>query len=455
LFAYAALGRIANSRQGRFAPSIAADSSGRKLVVADIPNARAIGIANYREPALYLRTARDERLSSGTGRDAHNLINGQGYQEIELDFGECTAAYGGPILAIAAQVKRYQIGGLDVDLVLPKDERLRRLFSNANWAHLIDPRRFDPGNYRGFAQIPMMQFRTGQEQFDAVKSAMDKILAALSTFDRNHLKAIDWSLNEITDNVINHAQSPIGGLLQITNFGREQKTIEFCVCDAGIGIPASLRAGHREIRSDQEALDKAIREGVTRDKRVGQGNGLYGSWRITQISGGSFEIHAGHAGLSAWPDAMHIRPEAIPVVGSLVVARINYGKALSLEEALKFKGKSFDPVDHVQMEYEESEDGVVVFPVAREAQGFGSRASGMPVRQKLKNLLRICAGKRVAIDFSDVAIISSSFADEAFGKLFVELGPLQFMKTFEFRKIDSTIQGLIDRAIEQRAKTGL
>src|SRR5206468_79803 len=35
-----------------------------------------------------------------------------------------------------------------------------------------------------------------------------------------------WSLNEITDNVINHAQSPIGGFLQITNFSREQKIIE-------------------------------------------------------------------------------------------------------------------------------------------------------------------------------------------------------------------------------------
>ncbi len=385
----------------------------------------------------------------------HNLTTGQGYKDIELDFTGCTAAYGGPILAIAAQTKRYLIGGLDVDLMLPKDERLSRLFLNANWANLIDPRRYEAGNYRGFAQIPVIQFRTGQDQYESVTLVTEKILSALSEFDRSHLKAIEWSLNEITDNVINHAQSPIGGLLQITNFGREQKVIEFCVCDAGIGIPASLRGGHHEIRSDHEALDKAIREGVTRDKRIGQGNGLYGSWRITQISGGSFEIHAGNASLSSWPDALHIRPETIPVIGSLVVARISYGKELSLEEALKFGGKSHDPVDYVQVAYEEDEEGLVFFPLAREAQGFGSRAAAMPVRQKLKNLLRICGGKRIGIDFSDVPIISSSFADEVFGKLFAELGPLGFMKAFEFRKVDSTIQGLINRSIEQRAKTGL
>jgi uncharacterized protein DUF4325 len=385
----------------------------------------------------------------------HNLISGQGYQDLELDLTECKAAYGGPILAIASQTKRYLINGVDVDLTLPKDERLSRLFLNANWANLIDPRRYDPGHYRGLSQIPVLQFRNGQDQFEAVTKVTKTILSALSAFDRSHLKAIEWSLNEITDNVINHAQSPIGGLLQVTNFGRDRKVVEFCVCDAGIGIPQSLRSTHNEIRSDQEALDKAIREGVTRDKRIGQGNGLYGSWRITQISGGSFEIHAGNASLSSWPEAVHIRPEAIPFHGSLVVARINYQTALSLEKALNFGGKSHDPIDHVQIAYEEDEEGMVVFPLAREAQGFGSRAAGMPVRQKLVNLMRICGGKRIRIDFSDVPIISSSFADEVFGKLFAELGPLDFMKAFEFRKVDSTIHGLINKAIEQRAKTGL
>jgi hypothetical protein len=152
---------------------------------------------------------------------------------------------------------------------------------------------------------------------------------------------------------------------------------------------------------------------------------------------------------------LHVRPESIPLNGTLVVVAINYAKPLSLEQALRFGGKSHDPMDHVQLSYEESEDGTVVFPLVNEATGFGSRAAAGPVRQKLKNLIRLCGGKRIAVDFGDVPIVSSSFADELFGKLFAELGPLAFMKAFEFRKVDSTIQGLIDRAIEQRARTGL
>ena len=362
----------------------------------------------------------------------HNLVHGLGYQDIELDFRPCTRAYGGPMLGLAAQAGRYLVAGVDVDLTLPSDDTLKRLFINTNWAHLIDPRRYDPGNFRGRTQIPTVKYRAGQDQYDAVTMVVEKILSALTDFDRSHLKAIEWSLNEITDNVINHAQSAIGGLLHVTNFSGERRIVEYAVCDAGIGIPNSLRSGHPEIQSDHEALDKAIREGVTRDRNAGQGNGLYGSWRISQLSGGSFEIHAGHASLKSWPGSLHIRPESIPLNGSLVVVAINYENPLSLEEALKFKGKSHDPLDHVEMSYEENDDGTVLFPLAKQAEGFGSRAAGMPVRQKLRNLSRICDGKRIRIDFSEVPIISSSFADEVFGKLFADLGPLEFMKAFEF-----------------------
>ena len=65
----------------------------------------------------------------------------------------------------------------------------------------------------------------------------------------------------------------------------------------------------------------------------------------------------------------------------------------------------------------------------------------MPLRQKLKNLSKICSGKRILVDFSDVPIILSSFADEVFGKLFAELGALGFMKAFEFQRVDSTDPG--------------
>jgi hypothetical protein len=47
---------------------------------------------------------------------------------------------------------------------------------------------------------------------------------------------------------------------------------------------------------------------------------------------------------------------------------------------------------------------------------------------------------------------SSSFADEVFGKLFAELGAMEFMRRCEFCSVDTTVMRLIDRAISQRMK---
>lgn len=384
----------------------------------------------------------------------HNVVVNKGFKDIEIDFSACTSAFGPTMLPIAAYAERYLIDGIDVDLILPRDEPLNRLFLNANWAHFIDPRHYDLSSYRGYTQVPAQKFNSKEQQSDAVGRVMEKILAGLDGFDRNHLKAIEWSLNEITDNVLNHAQSPIGGLIQVTNSRRGSRAVEFAVCDVGVGIPRTLREGHREIHSDQEALDRAIREGVTRDTGVGQGNGLYGSWRISQLSGSSFQIQAGNASLVSWANSLHIYREDVPFNGSLVVVGINYEKPISLEQALRIDGRAHDPIDHVEIKYDET-DETLVFPLAHESSGFGSRPAGVPVRQKLVNLSRISGGKKIIVDFSDVPIISSSFADEVFGKLFVHFGPLDFMKFFDFRRIDPTIRGLINKAIQQRAKTGL
>ena len=47
-------------------------------------------------------------------------------------------------------------------------------------------------------------------------------------------------------------------------------------------------------------------------------------------------------------------------------------------------------------------------------------------------------------------LVLSSYADEVFGKLFIELGPVEFMKKVELKNLDPLVKGLIDRAIMQR-----
>ena len=74
------------------------------------------------------------------------------------------------------------------------------------------------------------------------------------------------------------------------------------------------------------------------------------------------------------------------------------------------------------------------------------------MRRTIETLLR--EHHPIVLDFAGVGVFTSGFADEAFGRLFVQMGPCAFMTRIEMRNVDSTVAGLIDRAIMQRTKLG-
>jgi len=284
---------------------------------------------------------------------------------------------------------------------------------------------------------------------------MQIILGSLTGFTRGDLAAIEWSLNEITDNVINHSKSIIGGLVQLSTFQRDRRRVEYVVCDAGVGIPTTLKEGIPEIRSDNEALDYAIREGVTKNKASNQGNGLFGAFEVSRVSEGYMGIHSGLGSLNYnKKDGLHITREPIPFNGTLVVSCIDYSNPGLLSEALRFGGRPCHPVDFLEMKFEDASGDRITFCMKDEAITFGSRRAAEPINMKLKNLARLCKDQKIFIDFADVAVISSSFADEVFGKLFVEMGPLAFIQKFEFKNTSDTVRSLIDRAITLRGAAG-
>jgi anti-sigma regulatory factor (Ser/Thr protein kinase) len=385
----------------------------------------------------------------------HSMTKIRGYSDINLDFSGCTRAYAPQMLALCSQAQNYWRAGIDVSLKMPDSSELMRLFRTTNWAHLIDFRSHDESRFRGYTHSGAVKFSSGNEQSLAVNKMVDLLLAALQNLSRDDIRYIEWAINEVTDNVINHSQSANGGIIQVTNI-RPREQFEIVVSDGGVGIPATLLPTHPQLRSDTEALDAAIREGVTRDKNVGQGNGLYGTWSICQKTDGQFSLMSGFASLASPRRAsLSISKEAIPINGTILAARIGYGEKFDLSEALTFSGKKYVPVDYIDTHFQQDSDGNIQFSLKDESIGFGSRAAGDPVRRKLANLSNVTETVKTVVDMSGVPLISSSYADEVFGKLFVVLGPLQFMSRVVLINVDPLVRNLIDRAIMQRMAAGL
>jgi len=389
--------------------------------------------------------------------EVHLAIERAEYKDLRLDFSKCTLAFQNSVLALCAQVLRCRESGIDFTFIPPENQKLGRLFQNANWSHLLDPRQFDPSSFRGYTSIPATQYKTPEDQHAVVNKIVNVILGAIPEMQRIDFAAFEWAINELTDNVLMHSQSVIGGLVQVSTFQKGAKKVQFVVADAGIGIPTSLKAGHSHISTDTEALEHAVKEGVTRDRAKGQGNGLFGSYQICSRSKGFFSVYSGHARLEhTTNNNFSIRNQNIPYDGTLITATIDFSEPGLLREALRFRNRQYTPVDFVETEYEKSEDGNIRFKLLEESSSFGSRVAGKPVRIKLMNLFRMQHyGEKIYIDMEGIPIISSSFADEVFGKLFVEVGPVLFMQKFEFIHVMETVQHLIDKAIAQRMATGL
>jgi len=384
----------------------------------------------------------------------HNATNELRYTDIELDFSRCTAAYANGVLPIICYVRALQLAHVDFTLTLPASETVERRFRSTGWAHLIEPRRYDPPRDMGAASVPAICFETSEQQQDAVNRIMGSILSSVEGLGRQDFAAVEWALNELTDNVLNHSQSLRGGIVQLTKHRTRRRAIEFTVCDGGLGVAQTLRSAKNELASDIDALGESVKEGVTRNPTTNQGNGLFGSFEICRISKGDFRLHANLGRLELHNGAVSYRRDPIPFSGTLVDATIDLSDRGILDQALKFNGTAHKPSDLIEYKYENDSLTMLAFNMNDEARSFSSRASGKPIKVKLKNLVDMCDGQRIVIDFSGVSVISSSFADEVFGMLFVELGPMTFMRKIVFQNVSPTVNGLIDRAITLRAQQG-
>ncbi|MDD4729269.1 MAG: STAS-like domain-containing protein [Dysgonamonadaceae bacterium] len=87
--------------------------------------------------------------------------------------------------------------------------------------------------------------------------------------------------------------------------------------------------------------------------------------------------------------------------------------------------------------------------LADKSSGTGTRQSGERIRNEIINLNNE-SGKIIEIDFSGVAVISSSFADELIGKLVVRYGFFNFNQIFRLKNMNEIVQAIVHRSVSQR-----
>jgi anti-sigma regulatory factor (Ser/Thr protein kinase) len=285
------------------------------------------------------------------------------------------------MLPLLITCRKYQASGIDFSITLPSQPDGARLMQNTDWAHLIEPTKYESMVGANVRNMSATTFEGAREAHDAVDFAVRLIMRSISGLDRKRISAIEWSIAEIVDNVLNHSESPVGGIIQVMAYPRKRR-IEIFVCDAGLTIPKTLRQFGRSYEDDIFALEDAIKEGVTKNEKTNKGNGLFGTFRCCEVSGGEFDIISGNCSLryrsgSRYEAAYtNLRSSKIPFGGTYVRASINVDYQRLLENALIFKGIAHTPsFDIIEKRYETDDDSVI-FRASEESSSFSTRDSG-------------------------------------------------------------------------------
>jgi len=382
-----------------------------------------------------------------------------GVPGLTFDFSRATRAYPEGMVQLIGHVEYLRATGMHFDVIPPSERNLARLFGNCNWLNFLAPTMFDSQPPTD-THLPVQRFVDATEQADVVNQMVEMTLRQLE-LERPVIGGIEWALNEITDNVLNHADAPSGGVAQLQTFP-EAGRIQIAVADTGRGILSSMKEGFPSLRSDIDAIAQAMKQGVTRSAAVGQGNGLAGALRLAEAANGSFTLISGQGEVKVIrpPRAREHRhqsfrrPGAQRFYGTFIFLELRTDSALDLEAALDFGGGGGILWDYLDANYS-ANDGAVRLVVADEVVGVGSRQAGNGLRTKIKNLLAADPGSAVVLDWTGIEIPSSSFADEVVGRLYVELGPLAFNRRIQLENLAPGPRRIVERVMLQRAAQAL
>lgn len=289
---------------------------------------------------------------------------------------------------------------------------------------------------------------TNSSEVAALLDTVVEYLARKLVCEQGVLLALEWCMNEMLDNVFQHANVSSGYFM--FQLQQERRRLSFCVADQGIGVLESFAGSRYKPSSAVDAITLALQRGVTTNDEC-QGNGLWGASEIITLNRGQMTISSGggaifynrQTGQIKNFDTVYVLDRASP--GTIIDVQLDASRSIDLLTA--FHG-DFDPVN-LRIESMEDTQGFLVLPLKKASVGTGTRAAGRDMRFYVQNLIQ-SSEQPVLIDFAGIGMVSSSYADEFIGKLYKELAPEVLGERLRFSNLSPTVKLIITNAIAMR-----
>lgn len=371
-----------------------------------------------------------------------SLVAAREIDPVFVEIASDIAIYPNQILPIIGVIEYYKSQGVSVK------------FRN------LDPRCFslvDTQTYSGESRVlgRVWKFTQSQEVSNIV-DGYRKEFERVGVFAKGTLYAMEWALNEVMDNVLRHSGVNCGYVM--AQYHQDSKLIALSVFDYGQGIMNSFSGSEysESIQDDLSVIELALGEGITRDKATGQGNGLFGLVSIVKEGHGLLNIRSGRGYYSidssegytstSLKKRSHEKCPSKDASSTLVDFQLKRDREININDINLFK--DYDLVDLHLEDFEDEIKGYV-YDIAKHSEGTGTREAGMRARNQILNVVKQ-TGTSITLDFSNVGVMSSSYADELIVKLLLDVGIFQFNRAIRLKGLSDTHKRILEKSFRQR-----
>lgn len=260
---------------------------------------------------------------------------------------------------------------------------------------------------------------------------------------REFVSALEWVVYETIDNIRLHADTSVPGAVCAQHFPSKRR-MSVAICDVGQGITSSLKDQLEPWEGTGDAIKKALERGVTRDKEVGQGNGLPGTLEIAEANGGTFRLWTNDVVYDIEKGEEKGFQKRPSVDGTGVVVRFDTTNPVHPSDTfLGQPGWTYikDEAQRLNL------DGRV--KVAKDCISTGTREPAKRLRRRIQSLLPDM-NRPLVLDFKDVGSASSSFLDELIGRLIDTLGQETFDQKIRLVNMPDDMVDMANVVIGQR-----
>lgn len=181
---------------------------------------------------------------------------------------------------------------------------------------------------------PVSEFTSASEAHTVARDLTETLVATCDT-DKFARNAIRICLEELAENVIHHADTPMGGFAAAQGWKRTAM-LEIGIVDLGIGIRSSLskNASYADIPDDVTAIEAALRPRVSSTPERNAGIGLFVTKLLLRENGGILMVRSGDGAVYSGVQDV-ARSLAVSFSGTLVALRARTDRPLNINEVYR------------------------------------------------------------------------------------------------------------------------